>query len=65
MALDYGEGSTAQIYRHFGEESDEIFRKLSCVFISHMHADHHLVSFKARYAVFMPCDHLDNSVLWL
>jgi len=43
MFLDCGEGSVSQLYRCFGQPvAEEMIMKLCCVFISHMHADHHL-----------------------
>jgi len=43
MLLDCGEGSVSQLYRCFGQQvAEEMIMKLRCVFISHMHADHHL-----------------------
>ena len=43
IILDCGEGSISQMVRLFGEtRSREILRNLKCVYISHMHADHHL-----------------------
>ncbi|KAJ3026069.1 UNVERIFIED_CONTAM: hypothetical protein HDU68_006243 [Siphonaria sp. JEL0065] len=40
--LDAGEGTFAQFYRHYGKRVDEELRLLKCMFISHLHADHHL-----------------------
>lgn len=42
--LDAGEGSYGQLSRLYStqEELDEVIRGLECIFISHMHADHHL-----------------------
>ena len=41
--LDCGEGSLSQIYRCFPKEvADEIILNLKAIFISHIHADHHL-----------------------
>ena len=43
MLLDCGEGSVSQLYRCFGQQAaEEMIMKLRCVFVSHMHADHHL-----------------------
>lgn len=47
MLLDCGEGTYGQLYRHYGSKLNDIFRHLKCIFISHMHADHHQV-FTAR-----------------
>lgn len=42
--FDTGEGALGQLYRHFAtpEEFNDALASLKCVFISHMHADHHL-----------------------
>lgn len=40
--LDCGEATLGQIKRSFGEDSPRIMRDLSLIYISHMHADHHL-----------------------
>lgn len=43
MFFDCGEGSYAQIYRLYGpEETDNILKKTKAIFISHLHADHHI-----------------------
>ena len=43
IILDCGEGSLSQMVRLYGEEGTKhILRNLKCVYISHMHADHHL-----------------------
>ena len=43
IMLDCGEGSLGQMVRVFGVgRTREILAKLRCVYISHMHADHHL-----------------------
>ncbi|CAI5935392.1 unnamed protein product [Closterium sp. NIES-65] len=42
MILDCGEGSYAQLTRRFGpEKAEEIIAGLKCIWISHIHADHH------------------------
>jgi len=47
MLLDCGENTLGQLYRHFGSENIVgILRKLRAVFVSHLHADHHLVRLK-------------------
>lgn len=41
--LDCGEGTTAQIYRFYGEtKAHEILKHLKAIYVSHLHADHHL-----------------------
>ena len=43
VILDCGEGSLLQLHRHFGrQKSLEILRQLKGIYISHLHADHHL-----------------------
>jgi len=43
MLLDCGEGSLGQISRRYGRDAlEERLIGLKCVWISHMHADHHL-----------------------
>ncbi|XP_019115990.1 zinc phosphodiesterase ELAC protein 2 [Larimichthys crocea] len=41
VLLDCGEGTFGQLCRHYGDGVDEALSKISTVFISHMHADHH------------------------
>ncbi|XP_037333350.2 zinc phosphodiesterase ELAC protein 2 isoform X2 [Pungitius pungitius] len=41
LLLDCGEGTFGQLCRHYGDAVDEALCKISCVFISHQHADHH------------------------
>lgn len=41
--LDCGEGTLGQIVRFYGrDEADEVLKKLKMIYISHLHADHHL-----------------------
>lgn len=44
--FDCGEGTYSQMCRHFGENIDQALIDLKVIFISHMHADHHLGSIK-------------------
>ncbi|XP_030646075.1 zinc phosphodiesterase ELAC protein 2 isoform X1 [Chanos chanos] len=41
LLLDCGEGTFGQLCRHYGDSVDEMLTKLSTIFVSHMHADHH------------------------
>lgn len=42
LLLDCGEGTLGQLKRRFGVEgADEAVRRLRCIWISHIHADHH------------------------
>ena len=43
ILLDCGEGTYGQLYRHYGKCVDQVLSQVKCVFISHIHADHHLV----------------------
>ncbi|CZS93572.1 related to purine nucleotide binding protein [Rhynchosporium graminicola] len=40
--FDCGENTLGQLYRVFGDEIAEILRDLKVIWISHLHADHHL-----------------------
>ncbi|OQR78310.1 zinc phosphodiesterase-like [Tropilaelaps mercedesae] len=43
LLLDCGESTWSQIVRHYGvENAKSVLRNLQCIYISHMHADHHL-----------------------
>jgi len=43
ILLDSGEGTFGQLVRRFGsDEALQIILSLNCIFISHIHADHHL-----------------------
>ena len=43
MIMDCGEGTVLQLYRLFGAEKSEfILKNLRAIYISHLHADHHL-----------------------
>ncbi|KAI8388141.1 beta-lactamase-like protein [Radiomyces spectabilis] len=43
ILLDAGEGTYGQMMRHFGREKlDEELNAIRCIFVSHLHADHHL-----------------------
>ncbi|KAI8825010.1 beta-lactamase-like protein [Fimicolochytrium jonesii] len=43
ILLDGGEGTLGQLYRHFGPDGlDTEIGKLRLIFLSHLHADHHL-----------------------
>ncbi|CAJ0928422.1 unnamed protein product [Ranitomeya imitator] len=41
LLLDCGEGTFGQLHRHYGDRVDDVLTRLSAVFISHIHADHH------------------------
>ncbi|TPX43189.1 hypothetical protein SeMB42_g00246 [Synchytrium endobioticum] len=40
--LDAGEGTYGQLFRSCGLQTSEILKNLKLIFVSHMHADHHL-----------------------
>lgn len=40
--MDCGEGIAGQIHRFYGSKADEIFRRIKCITITHLHSDHHL-----------------------
>lgn len=43
VLLDCGEGTEGQIIRFYGKTAAaEVFRKLKMIYISHLHADHHI-----------------------
>nr|XP_029727345.1 LOW QUALITY PROTEIN: ribonuclease Z, mitochondrial-like [Aedes albopictus] len=43
ILLDCGEGTAGQIIRLYGQErAESVFRSLKAIYISHLHADHHL-----------------------
>ncbi len=43
ILLDCGEGTILQLHRTFGKaRADEILRNLNAIYVSHLHADHHL-----------------------
>lgn len=42
MLLDVGEGTLGQIIRFYGDKADDVIQKLKAIYISHLHADHHI-----------------------
>lgn len=47
MIMDCGEGTYDQLVRHFGvDEADKILVSTKAIYISHLHADHHLGTIK-------------------
>ncbi|KAJ6547859.1 hypothetical protein B0H10DRAFT_2130608 [Mycena sp. CBHHK59/15] len=42
ILLDAGEGTWGQLVRQFGPSVWDVLRDLKCIFVSHIHADHHL-----------------------
>ncbi|XP_020496658.2 zinc phosphodiesterase ELAC protein 2 [Labrus bergylta] len=49
LLLDCGEGTFGQLWRHYGDDVDDALSKISTVFISHLHADHHTGLLKLLY----------------
>ena len=43
LLLDVGENTSGQIHRFYGPNAEEVFRKLKAIYVSHLHADHHMV----------------------
>lgn len=41
LLLDCGEGTFGQLCRHYGDQVDEMLSRISTIFVSHLHADHH------------------------
>lgn len=46
LLLDAGEGTCSQIVRFYGKDADDVFRKIEGIYISHLHADHHIGAFQ-------------------
>ncbi|KAF8166655.1 hypothetical protein K438DRAFT_1857115 [Mycena galopus ATCC 62051] len=42
ILLDAGEGTYGQLARHFGPGVGDVLRDLRCLFVSHIHGDHHM-----------------------
>lgn len=42
ILLDCGEGTYGQLVRFFGDTVDHELSKINAVYISHLHADHHI-----------------------
>ncbi|KAK7031531.1 hypothetical protein R3P38DRAFT_2924192 [Favolaschia claudopus] len=42
ILLDAGEGTYGQLARHFGASVGDVLRDLRCIFVSHIHGDHHM-----------------------
>lgn len=41
MIMDCGEGTFGQLCRYYGDKVDDVLASIQCIFISHIHADHH------------------------
>ncbi|XP_070551309.1 zinc phosphodiesterase ELAC protein 2-like [Ptychodera flava] len=42
VLLDCGEGTLGQLYRHYGNQTVDVLTRLQCIYVSHLHADHHM-----------------------
>ncbi|XP_071814557.1 zinc phosphodiesterase ELAC protein 2-like [Apostichopus japonicus] len=42
LLMDCGEGTFNQLCRFYGDRTDQVISNLSCIFITHRHADHHI-----------------------
>lgn len=42
IMLDAGEGTYGQMMRRYGPTLDQEMSEIRCIFVSHLHADHHL-----------------------
>jgi ribonuclease Z len=51
ILMDCGEGTLGQLYRVYGKDEGNyiILKKIKCIWLSHMHADHHLGLGKLLY----------------
>lgn len=42
ILLDVGEGTMGQMHRFYGDKTEDVIKKLKAIYISHLHADHHI-----------------------
>ncbi|XP_013856232.1 zinc phosphodiesterase ELAC protein 2, partial [Austrofundulus limnaeus] len=49
LLLDCGEGTFGQLCRQYGDDVDQVLSKISTIFISHMHTDHHMGMLRLLY----------------
>ncbi|KAL9879497.1 ribonuclease Z isoform 1-T2 [Glossina fuscipes fuscipes] len=66
VLLDCGEGSLGQIQRFFGlRQADEIVENLKAIYISHLHADHHigLINFLSKRLDFLQSKKISKKIL--
>lgn len=42
VLLDCGEGTLGQLYRFYGDKTNDILATLKAIFVSHMHVDHYM-----------------------
>lgn len=65
ILLDVGEGSMGQIHRFYGEEAEDVIKKLKAIYISHLHADHHIGLFAIMQMRQKICDETYAPILLL
>uniref|UniRef100_A0A1B0A187 Zinc phosphodiesterase ELAC protein 2 n=1 Tax=Glossina pallidipes TaxID=7398 RepID=A0A1B0A187_GLOPL len=66
VLLDCGEGSLGQIQRFFGlKQAEEIVENLKAIYISHLHADHHigLMNFLSKRLDFLRTKKVSKKIL--
>lgn len=56
ILLDVGEGTCGQIYRFYGDEAPKVIAKIKAIYVSHMHADHHIGKYVGTFAHVFYCE---------
>ena len=65
VLLDVGEGTMGQINRFYGDEAEDVLKKLKAIYISHLHADHHIGLFGIMQMRQKICDETYAPILLL
>lgn len=65
ILLDVGEGTMGQIHRFYGDEAENVIKKLKAIYISHLHADHHIGLFGIIQLRQQICDETHIPILLL
>lgn len=68
ILLDCGEGTLGQIQRFYGnKQAEEVIKHLKCIYISHLHADHHigLIGLLTERLKLLGCEEPDQKILLL
>ena len=68
ILLDCGEGTLGQIQRFYGnKQAEQVIKQLKCVYISHLHADHHigLIGLLTERLKLLGCEEHDQKILLL
>lgn len=65
ILLDVGEGSMGQIRRFYGDDAENVIKKLKAIYISHLHADHHMGLFGILQMRQEICDETYKPILLL